>query len=339
MVWIPSLPLDSPPNGVVGITVDASSATSSSSMHTVSTARCSSVAICFERGIPQVLAILKAGDLTTYSKHRDFDKALVSKVIVVYIDDATFEKRLQKLDDSNFEVPGHTSANLAYVMFTSGSTGKPRGVMIEHRSISNLVQNSQPYGYHCGPRVFSSLAYTFDRFVVDVFVTLYCSTNLVTGRKELVLGDIGRAVQKLSINVVQCTPSILAVVPVEHYPTLETSKRLKFMNMYGPTEASIDCIHAHVTDASLTGVDLCPTPTGVKGELYIGGVQLARGHLNQPNSLSPLPPSPHLFPVVFGGRPVRCSRDGSSASYRTKILRSVTEQARISLDLNHSSHL
>jgi hypothetical protein len=34
----------------------------------------------------------------------------------VYIDDATFEKRLLRLDDSDFEVPGHTSTNLAYVM-------------------------------------------------------------------------------------------------------------------------------------------------------------------------------------------------------------------------------
>ena len=121
------------------------------------------VAICFERGIPQVLAILsilKAGGaflpldpddptlrkemlivdtnakilLSTYSQRRDFDKALASKVIVsgfvnvhsavshhilqvAYIDDATFEKRLLKFDDSDFEVPGHTPANLAYVMF------------------------------------------------------------------------------------------------------------------------------------------------------------------------------------------------------------------------------
>ena len=121
------------------------------------------VAICFERGISQILAILgilKAGGaflpldpddptlrkemlivdtnakilLATYSQRRDFDKSLASKVIVsklasfpfatpdhlsqiAYIDDATFERRLLKFDDSNFEVPGHTPANLAYVMF------------------------------------------------------------------------------------------------------------------------------------------------------------------------------------------------------------------------------
>ena len=249
---------------------------------------------------------------------------------IAYIDDATFEKRLIKLDDSNFEVPGHTPANLAYVMFvtsfihfhmiaqishrfTSGSTGKPKGVMIEHRSIANLVQNSQPYGYRQGARVLSSLAYTFDPFVADVFGTLSCGATLVTGRKELVLGDIGKAVKSLRINVVHCTPSILAVVPLDSYPTLETvvvagealgkkliedwSGRVNFMNMYGPTEASVDCIYTHVTDVSLTGVigrplpnnrlyildeNLRPTPIGVEGELFVGGIQLARGYLNQP---------------------------------------------------------
>src|SRR3989304_3974135 len=34
-----------------------------------------------------------------------------------------------------------TPASLAYVIYTSGTTGRPKGVMIEHRSISNLVQS------------------------------------------------------------------------------------------------------------------------------------------------------------------------------------------------------
>ena len=214
--------------------------------------------------------------------------------------------------------------------------------MIEHRSISNLVQNSYPYGYHRGARVLSSLAYTFDPFVVDVFGTLSCGATLVTGRKELVLGDIGRAIKKLRINVVHCTPSILAVVPLEPYSTLETvvvagealgkkliedwSRRVKFMNMYGPTEASVDCIYTHVTDASLTGVigrplpnsriyildeNMRPTPIGVEGELFIGGVQLARGYLNQ------LEQTQKAFipnPFVPGER---VYRTGDAAMFRT----------------------
>ena len=119
--------------------------------------------------------------------------------------------------------------------------------MIEHRSISNLVQNSHVYGFQQGVRVLSSLAYTFDPFVVDVFGTFAHGATLITGRKELVLGDIGNAIRSLRINVLHVTPSILAVVPVEAYPTLETvvvageplgkkliedwSKRVTLMNM------------------------------------------------------------------------------------------------------------
>ena len=44
---------------------------------------------------------------------------------------------------------GHTPVNrssengLAYVIYTSGTTGKPKGVMIEQRSVVNLVLNSE----------------------------------------------------------------------------------------------------------------------------------------------------------------------------------------------------
>ena len=79
--------------------------------------------------------------------------------------------------------------------------------MIEHRSIFNLVQNSQPYGYRRGARVLSPLAYTFDPFVINVFGTLFCGATLVTGRRELVLVDIGRAAKNLQTNVVHCTPN------------------------------------------------------------------------------------------------------------------------------------
>ena len=234
------------------------------------------------------------------------------------------------------------SIPLTLSRFTSGSTGKPKGVMIEHRSIANLVQNSSVYGFTQGVRAMSSLAYTFDPFIVDMFGTLAHGATLVTGKKELVLGDIPKALRTLRISVLHVTPSILAVVPVDEYPCLETvvvagealgkkliedwSGLVTLRNMYGPTEASVDCVSCHVNSSNLTGVigrplpncriyildkQLRPTPVGVEGELYIGGIQLARGYLNQPeltaNAFIP-------NPFVPGER---IYRSGDIALYRT----------------------
>ncbi|KAG6375737.1 hypothetical protein JVT61DRAFT_2583 [Boletus reticuloceps] len=319
------------------------------------------VALCFDRGISQivgVLAVLKAGGtfvpldpddptlrkelmiaecgakvlLTTSSHSRVFQKSLASKVLIAYIDDPSYQKRLSRFDPEDFEVEGLSPSSLAYIMFTSGSTGKPKGVMIEHRSIANLVQNSSVYGFTQGVRIMSSLAYTFDPFIIDMFGTLSHGATLVTGRKELVLGDIPKALRTLRIGVLHVTPSILGVVPVDEYPCLETvvvagealgkkliedwSGRVTLRNMYGPTEATVDCVSCHVTSSSLTGVigrplpnsriyildkQLHPSPVGVEGELYIGGIQLARGYLNQPeltaNAFIPNPfvPSERIY--------------------------------------------
>ncbi|MEU4333849.1 amino acid adenylation domain-containing protein [Micromonospora lupini] len=81
----------------------------------------------------------------------------------------------------------------------------------------------------------------------------------------------------------------------------EATRRLPgdLHNLYGPTEASVD-VSAHRVRPPLDGAsvpigapianlslhvlddDLAPTPTGVVGELYIGGIGLARGYHRRP---------------------------------------------------------
>jgi acyl-CoA synthetase (AMP-forming)/AMP-acid ligase II/acyl carrier protein len=82
-----------------------------------------------------------------------------------------------------------------------------------------------------------------------------------------------------------------------------TDGRVAFRNMYGPTEATITATVWHHDVAGpwldhrarvpighplqnisiyILNEEMAPVPPGVPGEIYIGGIALARGYLNQP---------------------------------------------------------
>ncbi|HEU5228003.1 MAG TPA: amino acid adenylation domain-containing protein [Ktedonobacteraceae bacterium] len=100
-------------------------------------------------------------------------------------------------------------------------------------------------------------------------------------------------------------------------------------NLYGPTEAAIDvtCWPCRATELQaehiaigrpiantqiyLLDQAMQPVPVGVAGELFIGGVQVARGYLEQPD-LS----AARFVPNPFSEIPARLYRTGDLARYR-----------------------
>ncbi|MEU5471234.1 hybrid non-ribosomal peptide synthetase/type I polyketide synthase [Streptomyces lydicus] len=70
--------------------------------------------------------------------------------------------------------------DLAYVIFTSGSTGVPKGVMIEHASAVNTIQDvNDRFDVTAGDRVLALSALNFDLSVYDVFGLLAAGGALV----------------------------------------------------------------------------------------------------------------------------------------------------------------
>ena len=80
-----------------------------------------------------------------------------------------------------------TPGNLAYVIYTSGSTGKPKGVEIEHGSLTNHVWATvKQFGIRPGDRLLQFSALTFDASVQEIFATLGAGATLVLRSEEMI---------------------------------------------------------------------------------------------------------------------------------------------------------
>ncbi|WP_122872673.1 non-ribosomal peptide synthetase, partial [Pseudomonas viridiflava] len=93
---------------------------------------------------------------------------------VIAFDQPTWPERLD-----NPQVAGLTSANLAYVIYTSGSTGQPKGVMVEHRTLNNLIDwHCQAFDLQAGSHTASVAGFGFDAMAWEVWPALCAGATL-----------------------------------------------------------------------------------------------------------------------------------------------------------------
>jgi amino acid adenylation domain-containing protein len=239
--------------------------------------------------------------------------------------------------------------NLAYVIYTSGSTGLPKGTLLQHRGLCNFINAfSRPLAVGPGSQLLQFASFSFDAAAGEVFVALLFGATLHLARREALLSilDLTRLLQDRAITVAILPPSLLKVLPVEELEGLQTLMSVgeacspdlvirwapgrRFYNGYGPTEASIGTTWAELQEslAEMTKVSIGrpitnvrvyvldgqmqPVPVRVPGELYIGGVGLARGYLSRPELTAE-----RFVPDPFSGESgARLYRTGDLARYR-----------------------
>jgi amino acid adenylation domain-containing protein len=257
------------------------------------------VGICLERSLEMViglLAILKAGGAyvpldPAYPKERlaamledtqapvlltqqrlmaeliedngdSRSSSLNSRIHVVCLD-TEWEAIAQESEENG--VGSATARNAAYVIYTSGSTGQPKGVMIEHRGLSNTLKwLTDILELSAKDRCLLKTPLTFDAAGREIFPTLLAGGSLViaeaNGHRDC--RYLAEIIRNQRISILHSVPSLLRLLMEE--PALAGAVALRAVmcggealppqvvmrfqrrsgatlyNVYGPTEAIID---------------------------------------------------------------------------------------------------
>jgi amino acid adenylation domain-containing protein len=229
-----------------------------------------------------------------------------------------------------------SAENAAYVVYTSGSTGRPRGVVVPHGALAGFVAAArEAYGIGAGDRVLQFASIAFDAAAEEIWPALLSGARLVLRTEEML--DSPRifldACRDRGITVLDLPtaywhelaagladedgdgaelPAGVRLVIIGGERALperlrawreRTGARVRLVNTYGPTEATVvatladlrgggdaDAAPGHVPIGRPLGHARAyvldargePAPVGVPGELYLGGGGLARGYLGDP---------------------------------------------------------
>ena len=222
---------------------------------------------------------------------------------------------------SNPVVPTLTPRHLAYVIYTSGSTGLPKGVMNEHAGVVNrLLWMQDAYNLGADDVVLQKTPFSFDVSVWEFLWPLQTGARLVMARPGGHRDPeyLRQVIRSEGVTTLHFVPSMLDVFLAHGDASADALKRVlcsgealpgslvrrfhaqlptvELHNLYGPTEAAVDvsawhCVTAPdntpigkpIANTTLYVLDTLgqPVPQGVAGELFIGGVQVARGYLNR----------------------------------------------------------
>jgi acyl-coenzyme A synthetase/AMP-(fatty) acid ligase/acyl carrier protein len=157
-------------------------------------------------------------------------------------------------------------------------------------------------------------AHSFDASIFDITMALGHGGVLhMAGKLEIPAGEqLFDVLESHEITLATIPPSIVATLPAGMLPNLKTlivageacppslaalwAKRLRFVNAYGPTEATVWATFAQCHEGSpvtigeaIPGCETCvldqhlqPLPPGYPGELCLSGKGLARGYIGSP---------------------------------------------------------
>ena len=221
----------------------------------------------------------------------------------------------------------------AYLIYTSGSTGKPKGVVVEHRNAVALISWAREYFEPSSLRgMLASTSVCFDLSIFEIFLPLVTGNTIILVDDLLALPRDPHAHRVTLINTVPSAMSALLqsglpanvqtvcmageFLPGELVDRVYAAGAKQVIDLYGPTETttystvalrrrqSSATIGQPIANTRIYLVDenLELVPSGLPGEMLIGGEGVTRGYLNRPEltsekfvSMSRLDPRGRLY--------------------------------------------
>ncbi len=213
----------------------------------------------------------------------------------------------------------HDADQLAYVLFTSGSTGRPKGVEIPRRAFANFLRSvAETPGMTEDDRLLAVATTTFDVAGFELFLPLWVGGTVVIADRETVRDPrrLSATFDRNAITHLVGTPTGFrlllkggwrgndrlcimcggeALSPELARELISRSRQL--WNLYGPTETTVAStlgliangdqpitigLPIRQTQIQVLDQAMLPVPAGVVGEIYIGGLGLARGYRGRP---------------------------------------------------------
>jgi len=254
--------------------------------------------------------------------------------------------------DTNLEQTDFSFSQTAYIIYTSGTTGNPKGVLIQHKNISNLVKaESEHFKVSDTDRVLQGFSVAFDASLEEIWLAFYAGALLVVATDAAMHSgeSLAEYLVAKEVTVFSTVPTMLSMMEPKipllkllilggeaaSYDLLQRWQvpGLRIVNSYGPTEATVIATYSDFTSGKYVTIGkpiinyttylldsyMNIVPIGVPGEIHIGGLGVAKGYLNRQE----------LEASKFVFVPEEMSFNGQNKVYKSGDLGSLTNDGDI----------